>query len=89
MVAEGVCTTQNAAFFKTVSKKKTDAPQVINPAAGDKFLELRRHDQQRALQRIADDPELSRLQLIKAPLLDLEVRGAAALNYFGSIAWRE
>lgn len=63
--------------------------QVVSQGATERFLELRRHDQARALAAIAADPELSRLQLIKAPLLDLEVRGAAALNYFGGIVWHE
>ena len=62
---------------------------MVSASAGDKFLELRRHDQARALAAIASDPELAALQLIKAPLLDLEVRGPAALNYFGGIVWHE
>ncbi|KAI8464936.1 MAG: ArsAB family transporter: arsenite [Monoraphidium minutum] len=63
--------------------------QCISTTATEKFLELRRHDQARALEAIASDPALSRLQLIKAPLLDLEVRGEAGLNYFGGIVWKE
>jgi anion-transporting ArsA/GET3 family ATPase len=63
--------------------------QVVNPAATERFLELRRHDQARALAAIAADPELSRLQLIKAPLLDLEVRGESGLKYFGQQVWKE
>ncbi|GBF93888.1 ATPase [Raphidocelis subcapitata] len=63
--------------------------QVVDPAAGERFLGLRRADQRRALDLVAADPELSRLQLIKAPLLDLEVRGASALEYFGRIVWHD
>lgn len=37
-------------------------------------MQTRRADQQRALERLRADPELGRLQLIEAPLFDLEVR---------------
>ena len=62
--------------------------QVINEGATQKFLETRSHDQQRALATLKADPGLGQLQLIEGPLLDLEVRGAAALQYFGSIVWK-
>ncbi len=49
---------------------------------------MRRQDQQRAMQRLAEDPGLSQLQLVQGPLLDLEVRGLPALQYFGSVVWK-
>jgi hypothetical protein len=61
---------------------------VIKDEATQKFMETRAHDQQRALAALKADPGLGKLQLIEGPLLDLEVRGAAALQYFGSIVWK-
>jgi arsenite-transporting ATPase len=63
-------------------------PQVISDTATQKFLATRAADQQRALAALRADPGLSGLQLIEGPLLDLEVRGAAALAYFGGIVWK-
>lgn len=33
------------------------------------------------------DPGLAQLQQIRAPLVDLEVKGIGALQYFGTIVW--
>jgi arsenite-transporting ATPase len=63
--------------------------QVVAPEATEKFLQRRRADQRRALELLRHDPELARLQVIEAPLLDLEVRGAPALQYFGGIVWHD
>jgi hypothetical protein len=62
--------------------------QVIAESATQKFLATRAADQQRSLAALRSDPGLSSLQLIEGPLLDLEVRGAAALQYFGGIVWK-
>ena len=62
--------------------------QLLSPGVKQQFLEVRSRDQQRALQRLAEDPELSKLQLVEAPLLDLEVRGVPALQFFGHTVWR-
>lgn len=62
--------------------------QVLQPGLQEKYLSTRRADQQRALQRLKDDSELGKLQLIEAPLFDLEVRGVPALTYFGQQVWR-
>ena len=62
--------------------------QVLPAGLQDKYLATRRADQQRALARLAADPDLGRLQLIEAPLFDLEVRGVPALTYFGQQVWR-
>ncbi|KAL4441055.1 hypothetical protein ABPG77_010486 [Micractinium sp. CCAP 211/92] len=61
--------------------------QVLQPGLQEKYLQTRRADQQRALQRLRDDSELGKLQLIEAPLFDLEVRGVPALTYFGQRVW--
>ncbi|EFN58656.1 hypothetical protein CHLNCDRAFT_16771, partial [Chlorella variabilis] len=47
--------------------------QVLQPGLREQYLATRRADQQRALQRLRDDPQLAQLQLIEAPLFDLEV----------------
>ncbi|EFJ39732.1 hypothetical protein VOLCADRAFT_70522 [Volvox carteri f. nagariensis] len=65
--------------------------QVVQATATDKFLSARRADQARALAHLAADsgPEgLSSLQRITGPLCDLEVRGVAALQYFGNVVWK-
>ena len=62
--------------------------QVLSPDVTQQFLDTRAKDQQRAMHCLAEDPELSALQLIKAPLLDLEVRGVPALQYFGDLVYR-
>eukprot|EP00879_Flechtneria_rotunda_P015872 GHRR01016599.1.p1 GENE.GHRR01016599.1~~GHRR01016599.1.p1 ORF type:complete len:577 (+),score=165.56 GHRR01016599.1:1133-2863(+) len=62
--------------------------QVIREEAGDKFLQARIADQQRAMQVVQSDPGLGELQLITGPLFDLEVRGVPALQYFGSVVWK-
>ena len=62
--------------------------KVMDDAAGSKFLAAKRADQRRALQRLQEDPELRRLDMTEAPLVDLEVRGVPALQYFGDVAWK-
>ena len=60
---------------------------MISEALGDAFLRLRLRDQAKALAMLADAPELAGLQELRAPLVDLEVRGLPALRYFGGLAW--
>lgn len=62
--------------------------QVLNPDVTEVFLKTRRRDQQRALERLYADPQLRSLQVIEAPLFDLEVRGIPALQYFGQQVWK-
>jgi arsenite-transporting ATPase len=62
--------------------------QVIQEDATQTYLDTRRKDQQKALQRVQDDPNLSSLEIIISPLFDLEVRGLPALRYFGSQVWK-
>lgn len=45
-------------------------------------------DQQRALQLVRSDPELSHLQVIEAPLFDVEIRGVPALKFMGDVVWK-
>ena len=62
--------------------------QVLQPDVKETFLQARRKDQQRALAGLREDPELQQLQVIEAPLFDLEVRGIPALTYFGQQVWK-
>jgi len=59
----------------------------VDDAATEKFLKSRRQDQQRALEFVRENPDLRELTVKEAPLLDLEVRGVPALQYFGNIVW--
>ena len=61
---------------------------MISEALGEAFLRLRLRDQARALAMLDEAPELASLQQLRAPLVDLEVRGLPALRYFGSLAWQ-
>lgn len=63
--------------------------QVIPPDSKLEFLETRRKDQQRALKILKEDAELKELQIMEAPIFDLEVRGVPALQYFGNIVWHD
>lgn len=74
---------------ESVPVKTMVVNQVLSPSMTEAFLETRRKDQQRALQRLRDDPELGKLQVTEAPLFDLEVRGVPALQYFGQRVWHD
>ena len=63
--------------------------QVIGEGMGDAFLRLRLKDQQKAMDMITSDEQLKGLQLVRAPLVDLEVRGIPALEYFGGVVWQD
>jgi arsenite-transporting ATPase len=63
--------------------------QVLGPSSGDAFLRLKAKDQAQALHGLESDPDLQGLEIVQAPLLDLEVRGLPALEYFGRVVWRD
>ena len=62
--------------------------QIIGPGMGEAYLKNKFRDQNRALQMINDDSTLGKLRLLNSPLVDLEVRGVPALQYFGGIVWQ-
>ncbi|EOY18703.1 hypothetical protein QUC31_006380 [Theobroma cacao] len=63
--------------------------QILPPSASDcKFCAVKRKDQMHALDMILNDPELSSLKLIQAPLVDMEIRGVPALKFMGDIVWK-
>ena len=45
-------------------------------------------DQMRALDMILDDQELNDLTMVKAPLVDVEIRGVPALRFMGDLVWK-
>lgn len=63
--------------------------QVITEGMGKKYLATKLKEQARAITMLAEDPQLAALRQIQAPLLDLEVRGLPALQYFGTQMWRD
>lgn len=72
-----------------VPVKRLIANQILPPSASDcKFCAMKRKDQSRALDMIQNDPELSSLMLVQAPLVDVEIRGVPALQFLGDIVWK-
>lgn len=69
--------------------KRIIVNQVIGPNMGDAFIRLRLKDQAAALQLLRDDPALDGLNQVMAPLVDLEVRGVPALQYFSKVVWND
>ena len=60
---------------------------MIAENATDQYLKLRLKDQKRSLDYIKASESLSALTLLVSPLLDAEVRGLPALQYFGQKLW--
>ncbi|KAJ3700561.1 hypothetical protein LUZ61_004266 [Rhynchospora tenuis] len=72
-----------------VPVKRLVVNQVLPPSASDcKFCAMKRKDQMRALDMIKSDSELNSLNLIQAPLVDVEIRGVPALRFLGDIVWK-
>ncbi|XP_078427564.1 ATPase GET3B-like [Wolffia australiana] len=63
--------------------------QLLPPSSSDcKFCNIKRKDQMRALDMIMDDQELNDLTIVKAPLVDVEIRGVPALRFMGDMVWK-
>ncbi|GMY09252.1 ATPase GET3B-like [Fagus crenata] len=74
---------------ENVPVKRLIVNQILPPSASDcKFCAMKRKDQLRSLDMIRDDPELSNLAVIQAPLVDVEIRGVPALKFLGDIIWK-
>ncbi|XP_030929203.1 ATPase ARSA1-like isoform X1 [Quercus lobata] len=74
---------------ENVPVKRLVVNQILPPSASDcKFCAMKRKDQSRALDMIRNDTELSSLELIQAPLVDVEIRGVPALKFLGDIIWK-
>ncbi|KAL3646517.1 ATPase get3b [Castilleja foliolosa] len=74
---------------ESVPVKRLVVNQLLPPSTSDcKFCAMKRKDQTRALSMIQNDPELSDLTMIQAPLVDVEIRGVPALQFLGDIVWK-
>ncbi|KAG6509355.1 ATPase GET3B-like [Zingiber officinale] len=74
---------------ESVPVKRLIVNQLLPPSATDcKFCAMKRKDQMRALEMIKDDPGLTVLKLIQAPLVDVEIRGVPALKFMGDMIWK-
>ena len=54
-----------------------------------RFMRAKARDQQQALDRLKNDPATSNLEIIESPIVNMEVRGVPALEYFASVVWSE
>ncbi|KAK4764715.1 hypothetical protein SAY86_025805 [Trapa natans] len=74
---------------ESVPVKTLIVNQVLPPSAsGCKFCAMKRKDQMRTVEMIQNDPELAGLNMIQAPLVDVEIRGVPALKFMGDIIWK-
>uniref|UniRef100_J3LIU1 ArsA/GET3 Anion-transporting ATPase-like domain-containing protein n=1 Tax=Oryza brachyantha TaxID=4533 RepID=J3LIU1_ORYBR len=74
---------------ESVPVKRLIVNQILPPSSSDcKFCAIKRKDQTRALDVIRNDPELMGLNIIQAPLVDMEIRGVPALKFLGDIVWK-
>eukprot|EP00889_Picochlorum_renovo_P007034 jgi/Picre1/34064/NNA_001539.t1 len=76
--------------------RKEDVPvkyvlinQVLDGSTTDAFFKNQYKDQQRALQFLKSDVDLGNLEIHESPVFDLEIRGTAALQYFGDVVWKD
>jgi arsenite-transporting ATPase len=71
-----------------VPVKRLIINQILPPSSSDcKFCAIKRKDQKRAMDMVAQYPNLRALQVIESPLFDLEIRGVPALKFMGDIVW--
>lgn len=63
--------------------------QVITEGMGSAYLRLKLKDQAKALELLTGDAQLADLRQLRAPLVDMEVRGLPALQYFGGMVWQD
>lgn len=74
---------------ESVPVRRLVVNQVLPPSSSDcKFCAIKRKDQTRALDMIRSDPELMGLNIMQAPLVDMEIRGVPALKFLGDIVWK-
>ncbi|KAH7426959.1 hypothetical protein KP509_10G023800 [Ceratopteris richardii] len=72
-----------------VPVKRLIVNQILPPSNTDcKFCNIKRKDQQRALNMLKSDPTLKDLHLIESPLFDVEIRGVPALQFMGDRVWQ-
>jgi len=80
---------KNSLEKEGVPVKRLIVNQVLPPSNVDcKFCAVKRKDQKRAIDLLADDVNLKNLEIVQAPLFDMEIRGVPALKFMGDIVWR-
>ena len=62
--------------------------QILDESTTDAFFENQYKDQQRAMSFLKSDHDLGSLEILESPVFDLEIRGVAALQYFGDVVWK-
>lgn len=62
--------------------------QILDERTSEAFFQNQYKDQQKALTLLKSDSNLGSLEILESPVCDLEIRGVAALQYFGDIVWR-
>ena len=61
--------------------------QIVGENMGDKYLKMKLKEQRAAMEMLAGSPHLQPLNVIRGKLVDLEVRGVPALQYFATTLW--
>ncbi|KAF5827661.1 anion-transporting ATPase-domain-containing protein [Dunaliella salina] len=72
-----------------INCKRIVVNQVVGEKTGETYVRMKLKDQQQSLAFLREDPALSQLTKIEAPVIDLEVRGVPALSYFGNLVWSD
>jgi arsenite/tail-anchored protein-transporting ATPase len=62
--------------------------QILSPRIGDKYLKMKLGEQEKALELLESSEHLKKLEVIKGKLVDVEIRGVPALQYFATTLWQ-
>ena len=62
--------------------------QMVGDTNADAYVRMKLQAQTQSLKELREAPQVRGLEVIEAPLVDLEVRGVPALQYFGQVVWR-
>lgn len=62
--------------------------QILDEKTSESFFKNQYNDQQKALAFLKSNNSLGGLDILESPVFELEIRGVAALQYFGDVVWR-
>jgi arsenite/tail-anchored protein-transporting ATPase len=62
--------------------------QIIGERMGDTYIKMKLKEQTKAMEMLAQSPHLDKLEVIRGKMVDLEVRGVPALQYFATTLWQ-
>lgn len=62
--------------------------QILDDKTSEAFFRNQYKDQQKALSYLKADSSLGSLEILQSPVFELEIRGIAALQYFGDVVWK-